>query len=146
MVLIDAAIGLVLVWVALTDLRHYRIPNAAILVLAALVLLSWLDGRHPSVWPYCVIAGVSLLLLFGAFAQGWIGGGDAKLLTLALAFIGPFGATVFSLLLLLCVGLYALGARLGRLPARRVGRRLQIPFGPAIAAAWIGFLALSAAS
>ena len=87
-----------------------------------------------------IIAGFAALAV--AFARGWIGGGDAKLLTVALAFAGPSSAAPFAILLLVCVGLYALGAKVGALPARSVEGRREIPFGPSIAAAWMGLMAL----
>lgn len=129
-------------WVAIEDARHYRIRNAAIVVLASAVCAAYLAGRPGALVPLGVFIIAGFAALAVAFARGWIGGGDAKLLTVALAFAGPSSAAPFAILLLVCVGLYALGAKVGALPARSVEGRREIPFGPSIAAAWMGLMAL----
>ena len=127
---------------AIEDARRYRIRNAAVMVLALGVVAAYLAGRPGTLLPLALFVAVCFAALVGAFARGWIGGGDAKLLTVALAFAGPNGAAPFAILLLVCVSLYALGARLGAVPSRAVEGRRQIPYGPSIAAAWIGLIAL----
>lgn len=135
----------VLAFVIVEDLRHFRIPNGAVLLLAGgFVLACLLRGETARLVPHLLLAGAAFALLLGAFAAGLVGGGDAKLLTAAILWVGPEGAFVYALCLLALALLTALGARLGLLPARQVGKRLKIPFGPSIAGAWIAVIALGA--
>ena len=138
----DLACIPILLWIAVEDGRRYRIRNLAVGLLALCVLASWLDGRHASLAATVLFAATVFAGLVGAFALRWIGGGDAKLLTLALAYAGPSRAATFALLLIVSVLAYAAVARHGLLPSRGSGRRRQIPYGPSIAAAWILLVAL----
>ena len=143
---IDLAVAAVLVWVAVEDLRRFRIPNRAVAILAAgFVGLCLAAGRTGLLGAHGVFALICLALMLAAFAARMIGGGDAKLLTVALLWLGPENALVFALLLMSAVLLYAGGARLGLLPARRVGARMRIPFGPCIAASWLVAMGLQRA-
>lgn len=133
---------LLLAWVIVEDLRRFRIRNGIVLLLVAGFVLACLErDRTDLLVPHALFALVGLLLLVAAFAAGMVGGGDAKLLAAALLWVGPENCLAYALLLLPCALAYAGGAALGLLPARRVGGRLQIPFGPSLAAAWIGVIA-----
>ena len=143
--MITIAVCLALVAVIVEDLRCYRIRNGIVLLLGAAFLAAcfW-QGRADLLAPHLLFGLFALALLFLAFAAGLIGGGDAKLLVVALIWIGPEGAFVFGIALLVFVLLYIGGARLGWLPSREKAGRTQIPFGPSIALAWISVLLLSA--
>jgi Flp pilus assembly protein protease CpaA len=141
--MIDLAVAMILGWVSFEDLRRYRIPNVAILVLVSGFVVGCLwEERIGLLIAHAVFALVALSLMFGAFVARIIGGGDAKLITAALLWIGPENALTFATLLLCAVLVYAGGAQLGWLPARRSGVRMRIPFGPCIAAAWLAVLTL----
>lgn len=125
------------------DGLHFRIPNRLILVLAVACPAALLtQGRTDLLLHHGLFALGALAVLFTGFTAGICGGGDAKLLATALLWIGPEGTFVFAALLLPSVVIYAAGAHLGLLPARRDGRRLRIPLAPCIALAWIGVMAL----
>lgn len=140
---IPAAVAAVLVWIIVEDLRRFRIRNVAV---AGLVLLFGLDclvgSRTALLLPHVVFAAACFAALAVMFALGAIGGGDAKLLTAALLWVGPGGCLVYALLLLPCTAVYVLGARFARWPARRRGSGLVIPFGPSIAVSWLAFMLL----
>lgn len=142
--MIDLAACAILLWVIAHDLRHFRIANGAVLLLVAGFVLACLMRREASLlMPHLLFALAAFVLLCGAFAARMIGGGDAKLLTAAIFWIGPEGAFVYGVCLLALAVLYGVGAKLGWLPARRIGERLKIPFGPSIAGAWIAVIALA---
>lgn len=143
--MIELVVGAILVFVAIEDMRRFRIRNVLVivLVLAFLLACAWHDRLH-LVLPHGLFALAGFALLFAAFTMGLIGGGDAKLLAAALLWIGPEGALVYSIVFAACALAYVLAARLGLAPSRRVRGRTEIPFGPSIAVAWIAFLALSA--
>ena len=133
-----------LAWIAYNDLLRFRIPNVAVLVLAlGFVIACLVKGRVDLLVAHGIYALAAFILLIGAFARGVIGGGDAKLLAVALLWIGLEDSLVFALLLLASVLIYAAGARFRILPARRNGSRMRIPFAPCIAAAWLGLIALT---
>lgn len=140
---IPAAVAAVLVWIMVEDLRRFRIRNIAV---AALALLFGLDclagGRMALLLPHAAFAAACFAGLAVVFAMGAIGGGDAKLLTAALLWVGPEGCLVYALLLLPCTVIYVFGARFAHWPARWRGSGLVIPFGPSIAASWLAFMLL----
>jgi prepilin peptidase CpaA len=66
---------------ASSDLLTMTISNRLSLALAgAFLVLAIASGTAPLLIAYHVLAGLLVLVLgFGCFAMGWIGGGDAKL-------------------------------------------------------------------
>jgi prepilin peptidase CpaA len=76
---------------AANDLFTMTVPNriaiglfAGFLLLAPMIGMGWTDvGIHVSV------AAAALLIGFGMFAFGWIGGGDAKLFAATCLWLGP---------------------------------------------------------
>jgi prepilin peptidase CpaA len=96
-----------LFWVALTDLREFKIRNEFILVLVGLYLVHALcSGAWVSMqWN---LAFALLMLLGGAYAYSLqqIGGGDLKLLAVAFLWTGPSYAAPFVFLLLIFTGTY----------------------------------------
>lgn len=135
----------VLAWVVVEDMRRYVVRNASVLLLVGCVLVE-AAARHDPRWlaAHAIFGALGFALMAGAFAARMLGGGDAKLLSVALLWVGPEGCFVFAVLLLACTLVYAAGAWLGWLPARRVGARMAIPFGPSVATAWIAYIGLLA--
>ena len=84
-------------------------------------------------------------LLMIAFQRGLLGGGDTKLLAVALLGIGPELSLVYAIVLLLLTLAYGGGAKLGLFPSQMIEGRLKVPFGPEIAGAWIAILVMSTA-
>jgi prepilin peptidase CpaA len=87
---IGIALATVMVVAAANDLRTRRIPNAITLagVLAAPVL--WGLAGGPSMALGSVVGGaLALVVGMTLFAMGAVGGGDAKLLVVTGAFLGP---------------------------------------------------------
>lgn len=131
-----------------------RIPNALTLPLgvAGLAGALYLRGWSGLGWA-ALGAALPLVLLLPAVAAGWLGGGDAKLLAAAGAWLGPVGVLGVAVLGALVGGVLALAYLLGRahqegwaglalahpegflrLARARFGRE-PIPYGPALAAA-----------
>ncbi len=82
---------------AITDAVRYIIPNAipiAIVILFALYVIVMpvplrVAGGH------VLVGALAMLVCFGLFARGWIGGGDAKLIAAAALWSGPEGLVPF---------------------------------------------------
>ncbi len=131
------ALALLLVSAGIEDARTREIANwknAAILLLAP--LWWWANGLSP--WPDMAIqfglAAIVFALFCGAFAMGWMGGGDVKMIG-ALALWFPFVPLVWMLITMSLLG----GALTLLLVIERAIRRkagaIEIPYGVAIAIA-----------
>jgi len=79
MFIIEIILVTLLLTVLFYDLLTYTIPNwLVLLVMALYVPVPFLVEVD---WPWALgAAGIGLVLGFGMFAVGWVGGGDAKLL------------------------------------------------------------------
>ena len=132
-----------LFWVALTDLKEFKVRNEFVVVLAGLYLAyavcsgAWVSMQWNLAFALLMLAG-------GAYAYSLrqIGGGDLKLLAVAFLWTGPWFAAPFVILLLVFTGAYYVAARLGWAAARRTTAGLQIPLAPPLAGALISALAL----
>lgn len=129
----------VLFYVALTDLKHFKIRNEFVLVLAGLFFLHALfSGRWAALHWNVGFAALMFLIMFYFYSMKLMGGGDLKLLTVALLWVGPFCALPFLLLLLLFVCIHIFAVMVKLVEANVVGEKKWIPFSPSIAAALIG--------
>jgi prepilin peptidase CpaA len=120
---------------ALSDLTSYTIPNWISLALAGAFALLAVTVRLPlPVVGIHVATGLAALLAgMGLFALGWIGGGDAKLLSACCLWFGWPGAREFLLDTALAGGAFAFLLIVAR------GQLLR-PFLPLQAGGWIGRL------
>ena len=132
-----------LFWVALTDLREFKVRNEFVAILAGLFVAHALSsGAWVSMqWNF---AFALVMLAGGAYAYSLqqIGGGDLKLMAVAFLWTGPWYAAPFVLLLLLFTGAYYVAARFGFAAAKETAAGLRIPLAPPLAGALIGALAL----
>lgn len=132
-----------LLYVAVTDLREYKIRNDLILVLAGLFFVhAFLSGRWISMHWNLGFAAVMFGLLLLVYAQGLVGGGDLKLLSVALLWTGIHCVLPFLIILVLFALGHTLAAWFGWVSAPRVEGRLRLAFAPSIAAALIGIFIL----
>lgn len=101
-----------LFWVALTDLRHFKIRNDLIIVLIVLFFLYAVFSGH---WREIYLnIGLSLLLLgfmLYYYNQKLMGGGDVKLFAVAFLWTGPWCALPFALFLLIFIGMHTAAAK-----------------------------------
>ena len=124
-----AALALVAMW---TDMQRREIPHW---ILGALVAL-WLQAAFlaPEALNANPLAGlgcgaVGLLLGFGLYSCGWLGGGDGKLLAVLAMWLGPADVG-FALLATAVLGLLL---AIGALAGTKAWRARGIPFALAIA-------------
>lgn len=129
--------------IAVTDLREFKIRNDLILVLVGLFLMhSVLSGRWVELhWSIGFAAFAFVIMLFW-YAQGLMGGGDLKLMTVALLWSGIRCALPFLIIVIIAAALHTLAAKLGYVTAQRVNGRTRIAFAPAMAAGLIGIFML----
>lgn len=79
-IIILAPVAILSLWCAWTDVTRRRIPNAAVLALAALYPVALTSGALSGVWwAGLAVGGVLFVVGLAGFALGMIGGGDVKL-------------------------------------------------------------------
>ncbi len=145
-----AALMLCMALVVVGDARRYIIPNWLNLAIVGLFILAWpLLGIAP--WSGLAAASLVLLVGFGIFALGLMGGGDVKLLAactlwtgwtmrtpeflLLTAMVGGVLVVVVLLMRLLLAPLWLRYAATLPLP-RLLTRKEPVPYGIAIAIAF----------
>ena len=135
--------GAVLFYVALTDLKHYKIRNELILVLTGLFFLhAILSGRWAALpWNFGFAAILFMIMLY-PYSMKMMGGGDLKLLTVAILWVGPFCALPFALFLLLFAGIHAFAVKLKLVEGKTLGRQQSVAFAPSVSAALISVFLL----
>jgi prepilin peptidase CpaA len=136
-----------MIHVIVTDLRSRRIRNWLVAGMAAAYLpLAAASGLSAAHMAAALAAAVLVFALgFGAFAAGWIGGGDVKLAAVTTLWLGAGQALPFLLLTsligaALALALLAIGAfaRAGTAFAGQAQTdRRTLPYGPALALAGI---------
>src|SRR5712691_2480074 len=90
----------VLFYVALTDFREFKIRNELILVLVGLFILhAFLSGRWVSAHWNLALAAFMFAVMLYFYAQGWMGGGDVKILAVGFLWVGIACALIFAVLL-----------------------------------------------
>jgi prepilin peptidase CpaA len=143
---IQAIAAFAFAYAAAEDLRHFRIPNAVSIILALLfVVFSLFNGALGPALGHAFFAAVMFAALLGAFAMGWLGGGDVKLLTAAYLWTGLENAALFTVILSAAAAVYLVlgGGPLRILPCKtNAAGRMTIPYGFCIATAWIAVAAL----
>ncbi|MBF9028943.1 hypothetical protein HKCCE3408_00925 [Rhodobacterales bacterium HKCCE3408] len=135
--------------VAWFDLRHLRIPNAAVLLgLAIFLATSPLPGFGESLTRLAA-AGVIFVICLGLWAMNVFGGGDAKFLPLLFLFVPSSMLTTYVYLLsagmlagLLTVGGLRLVARADGSAWKSLRPGAEFPMGVAMAAAHALLLAV----
>jgi len=86
---IAAALGVILTWVAYSDFRARRIPNASILAILGLFVFWTIVHHFTGLGGTLLCAALVLLITFGLSIAKIFGAGDAKLLTVLALFMGP---------------------------------------------------------
>jgi prepilin peptidase CpaA len=134
----------VLFYIALTDLREFKIRNELIIVLLGLFAAhAVLSGRWASLYWNIGFALIFFLILLFHYSRKLVGGGDVKLLTVAFLWVGVGYAFPFTVLMLAFALGHAIAAWLGWAKVQGTGRRKMVPFAPSIAGAMICTFALS---
>jgi Flp pilus assembly protein protease CpaA len=123
-----------LFYVAVTDLKEFKIRNELILASVGLFILhAFFSGRWVTLHWNLVIAALMFALMLYFYAQNWMGGGDVKILTVGFLWVGFSCALVFAILLTVFAMIYAAAAKV-----QQVGVHKRIPLAPSVAAALIG--------
>jgi prepilin peptidase CpaA len=126
----------ILIYVALVDWKDYKINNESVVLIAALYFLYvFATGTWSEVWSHVAISLAIFLVMLVCFKYGLLGGGDAKLLTVAFLWAGLDCASLFSVSMLAISALHAGLVHFGLAGAQTINGRRRIPYAPAIAGA-----------
>ncbi len=140
---IEAAAVAVLFYVGFTDFRTFKIRNDVVLLLLLMyVLLAFVDRSRSEILIDVILAAIMFGVLLWFFAHRAIGGGDVKFMTVVCLWVGSHCALLFSLLLLLFIGLHLLAARMGWARTKPMAGRHAIPYAPSVAGALIAVIVL----
>lgn len=127
-----------LFYVALTDLKHFKIPNEFIIILTGLFFLhAFLSGRWTTLHWNLGFAVLLFLIMLYCYSKKMMGGGDLKLLTVALLWVGPFCALPFALFLLLFACIHITAVKFKVVETRMISEKKWLAFAPSVAAALI---------
>ena len=130
-------LAMALIAAAVEDALRFRISNlaCAVVFVAALAAMG-LHGFSWSLWQNALVCLVILAVGTGAFAAGWLGGGDVKLLAAIGLWLDLRSAVGLLAAVFIAGGLVALAYLLVRkiVPSRRNidSRHSRIPYGLAI--------------
>jgi prepilin peptidase CpaA len=128
-----------LFYVALTDLKSYKVRNEVVGVLAILFFAHAAVSGRWILLPWNIgLAAATFGLLCLAYAKRMLGGGDVKLLTIAILWAGKDGALAFSMFLLLFSTIHLAAVKIKFAKTLSGDNRSKIPYAPSIAAALIG--------
>jgi prepilin peptidase CpaA len=141
LLLVSAAATIVLLIASYQDLRHRIIPDAVPVVIAVLAAVKWaaIGLLSPALWAVAAAVAIFALAAF-AFARGWMGGGDVKLMAAVAFLLGAPAAPRFLLVMALIGGALAV-VMLALRPRRPAGEPPSVPYGVAIALGAIASLA-----
>lgn len=138
--MIAVAASILLLIACYHDVRHRRIRNWLPLAVTLVASVKWLAAGE--LVPALSAAGAAgFVLVFSAllFCQGWIGGGDVKLLSATAFLLGAPEALPLLLLTAIIGGIMAIAVLCY---LRQRGDTPGLPYGVAIATAAIALLAL----
>ena len=129
-------LAVLLLAAGIEDARTREIANAKNAAIALLAPLWWwsLGLGWSDVGIQLLVAALTFAVFVGAFAAGWMGGGDVKMIG-ALALWLPLGSLVEMLMTMSVLGgAITVALMLERRWLRRIGA-IEVPYGVAIAAA-----------
>ncbi|MEW6641874.1 MAG: prepilin peptidase [Pseudomonadota bacterium] len=133
----------VLFYVAANDLRELKIRNELLIVLTVLFFAHALvSGRWVQLHWNIGLAVISFIVMLSWYGQGLMGGGDLKLLTVALLWTGTRCVLPFLVIMVGVALLHALLGYLGWIRVQHVQNRMKVAFAPSIAAGLIGVFML----
>lgn len=141
--LIIALLSGILLIVSISDIRHRRIPNWAVLTICGLALPWILMGPGPPIFSALAAFLIAFLVTWPVYALGLFGAGDSKLLMALSLFVGLQSLLPFFIVVAIAGGVIAAASLLLE-PTRALvlfqmrgqgGFGKDVPYGVAIAIA-----------
>ena len=130
-----ALLAAILIVAAAGDLRTRNIPNALNLTIALLAIPYWWFAGF-ALWPdipvQLALAIGTLLVFSAAFAIGWMGGGDVKMLAALALWLPPLALMKLLVVMSIAGGVLTVAMAV-RHRVSRAEHKLEVPYGVAIA-------------
>ena len=143
-VLVDVMTAATLLYISFNDLKRYKVRNDVIILLFILYIIhNILVNSWTGVLIDIGFATIMFAIMLAFYAYNLMGGGDVKLLTVALLWAGHLFALPFAILLLIFIVVHVTAVQFGWAGGRLAGDGLRIPLAPAIAGALIGTIVLA---
>jgi Flp pilus assembly protein protease CpaA len=140
---VESALVAVLLYVGFMDFTTFKIRNDTVLLLLVLYLMFALIDRS---WiEFCsdiILATIIFGVLLWFYTHGVIGGGDVKFMTVVCLWISTRCALLFSVFVLIFIGLHLIAARIGWARTKPMAGRHAIPYAPSVAGALIAIIML----
>ncbi len=136
MVALVVILAALLLSAGIEDVRTREIANAKNAAIALLApLWWWANGLGwGDVGIQLLVAGIVFAVFVGAFACGWMGGGDVKMIAALALWLPPGGLLQMLVVMSVLGGAITVALMLERRWQRRIGA-IEVPYGVAIAAA-----------
>ncbi len=140
---IETALVAVLFYVGFTDLRTFKIRNDVVLLLLILYVMFAFVARTPAeIFSNVILSAITFGVSLWFYTKGVMGGGDVKFISVACLWIGLQCAVLFSILLLVFIGLHVFAAWMGWAATKPMAGRFAIPYAPSVAGALIATIML----
>jgi prepilin peptidase CpaA len=140
---VETATVAVLFYVGLTDFRTFKIRNDVLLLLIVLYFMYALVARSWSEILFDVLLSAAIFsVLLWFYTKRVVGGGDVKFVAVACLWVGLHCAPLFSVLLLLLLGLHLIAVKARLAATKTMAGGKGIPYAPAVAGALIGAIVL----
>ena len=128
-----------LFYIAVNDLREFKIRNDLLLVLTALFFVhAALSGRWVTLHWNILFAAAMFAAMLWAYQLKLMGGGDLKLMVVAFLWCGLFCSIIFAVIVTFAALLHTFAALRGWVHAERVNGSLRVAYAPSIAVGLIG--------
>ena len=140
---IEAVAVLTLCYIGFTDFRTFEIRNQNILLLLVLYVMYAVVARSVlEILANVTLATIMLALLVWLYTKRILGAGDVKLIPVICLWVGERCALLYSVLLLILIGLHLAVVRIGWAPTHNMSGRRGIPYAPSLAGALVGIILL----
>lgn len=140
---VEAVAVLALCYIGFTDFRTFKIRNENILLLLVLYVMYAVVARSTlEILANVMLATIMLALLVWLYSKRILGAGDVKLIPVICLWVGGRCALLYSVLLLILIGLHLAAVRIGWAPTHNMSGRRGIAYAPSLAGALVGIILL----
>lgn len=143
---LDLLLGIAMVAAAIEDVARFRISNlTSLAVFVGAIAAAMIVGPSWNLWQNLAVLIAILVLGTGAFAAGWLGGGDVKLFAASGLWLDFRAALGFVALVFIAGGLVAICYLVARLfRSKEIEKKdRRIPYGVAIAVGALAMILIS---
>jgi len=140
---VEALTVLALCYIGFTDFRTFKIRNKSILLLLVLYVMYAVVARSAlEILANVMLATIVFVLSVWLYSRRILGAGDVKLIPVICLWVGGRCALLYSVLLLILIGVHLVAIRIGWAPTHNMSGRRGIAYAPSLAGALVGIIIL----